>query len=116
MTEALFRLGNTQWWVLVDTEKEQILETYNKPQAQATLKAIDAQLATHPDPSQMEQDMQSLVWLVNNYQGATKEHKDRVKALIADMWQAYQDEPQILERAELRARRDQLAKLIKEMV
>jgi hypothetical protein len=116
MAEQLFRLGNTQWWVLVDTVKEHIIQPYNKPQTQNTLAAIESQLATYPDPDQMQQDLQSLYWLVDNFTGATQERKDRVKQLIRDMWQSHEGSYVLMQLAELRAKHDHLTKLLAEMV
>ena len=115
MTDKIFQIGNTNWYVLVDIEKEEILDKYHKPQLEATIAAIQEQLASYPDPSTAEEDMQALIWLVDNFTGASKERKDRVKALIRDMWNAYQDEPNILGAAELRARLEKLQNYLAQM-
>ena len=115
MTERLFRVGETSWYVLVDIEKQEILDQYEKSATQATADQIESQLADYPDPSVIEEDIQALIWLVNNFEGVTQERKDRVKALIQSMYLAYQDEPELLERAELRARLDKLQSLLAQM-
>jgi ADP-glucose pyrophosphorylase len=115
MTEKLFRVGTTSWYILVDMDKQEILSQHEKSQAQATIAQIESQLAEYPDPSQIESDVQSIIWLINKFDGATKEQKDRVKALVQDMYLAYQNEPELLERAELRARLDKLNKLLAQM-
>ena len=112
----LFRVGDTTWYVLVDVEKKVIVAQYEKSATQATATQIQSQLANYPDPTQIETDVQSLIWLVNNYAGASAAQKTRVKQLIADMYQAYQGEPLLVERATLRARLDELNKLLAEMV
>ena len=112
----LFRVGETSWWIMVDTAKQEIISQHEKSATQATATQIESQLASYPDPKQIETDVQSLIWLVNNYAGATLAQKTRVKQLIADMYQAYQGEPLLVERATLRARLDELNKLLAEMV
>jgi len=115
MTQQLFRLGSTQWFVLVDTTKEQIIETYNKQQTAATIAAIQKQLEAYPQPAQIEQDLADVLTLIDNYPGATNERKARVTDLVNAMYQAYQTDAQFLENAKLRARLAQLIKLYGEM-
>ena len=116
MSDQLFRLGTTQWWIQVDVQNERILDQFNKPQLTATIAAIQNQLASYPDPSVAEQDLIDVLMLVDNFTGATKERKDRVKKLLRDMWEAYQQDPQMLNRAELAARLERDQTLLAKMV
>ena len=116
MSEILFRLGNTQWWVQVDTVQERIIQPYNKVQTQNTLATIESQHSDYPDPDQLEQDVQSLLWLVDNFTGASQDCKDRVKQRIYNMWEAFQGSYQLIQSTELRVRRDKLIQLLAEMV
>lgn len=116
MTEQLFQIGNTQFWALADTVAETILETYKRSQVEADIQAIQNTLANYPDPTVMQQDLQDVIWLVDSFAGATQERKDRVKAMLQNMWEAYQDEPLLFEQAELRNRLERLQQLLARMV
>jgi pyruvate-formate lyase len=115
MAEQLFRLGSTSWFVLVDTTKEQILETFNKAQTAATIAAITAQLESYPEPTQAEKDVKDILWLIDNFTAADPARKDRVKALVQAMYQSYQEDPQFLDAVQLRLRLEKLTKLYGEM-
>ena len=115
MAEKLYRVGDTDWYILVDTDTKQIIGQYNKSQTQATVDQIELQIAEYPDPSIVEDDIQALITLVNNYAGATAERKARVLGLLNDMYFAYQGEPVMLERAELRARLEKLNAILAQM-
>lgn len=116
MTEQLFQIGNTQFWVLADVEAEKILETYKRSQVIADIQAIQNTLAQYPDPTVMQQDLQDVIWLVDNFAGATKARKDRVKTMLQNMWEAYQDEPLLFEQAELRNKLERLQAILARMV
>jgi len=116
MAEVLLRIADTQFWVLADTVTETILHTYKKSQVEADIAAIQATLQKYPDPAVMEEDLQALIWLVNNYKDATAERKARVIAMLQEMWQAFQDEPKIFDGAALRARLVDLRALLARMV
>jgi hypothetical protein len=111
----LYRVGDTSWYVLVDTAKQEIVSQHEKGQVQATVNQLQTQVDAMPNPSVMEQDLKDLLTLVDNFAGATKERKDRVKKLVSDMWQHYQGEPQLVERAELRSRLDREKALLAQM-
>ena len=112
----LFRVGDTTWYVLVDVEKKQIISQHEKTQVQATADQIASQLVGLPDPSVMEDDLLAVIGLIDA-SAAPQARKDRVKALLRDMWATYQDaDTELVERAELRARLDRLNKLLAEMV
>ena len=49
MTEALFRLGNTQWWILVDIEKEEIIDKYFKPQIEKDILSMEETLKQYAE-------------------------------------------------------------------
>ena len=114
MTQQLFRIGQTEFWVLADTVKETIIEIYKRSQVEADIAAIIQTLEQYPDPSVAEQDFKDVIWLVDNFDGATKERKDRVKKLLCDMWASYEQDPQMVERAELEARLEREQKLLSE--
>lgn len=116
MTQELFRVGQTEWWVLADTVTETIISQHKRSQVEADIAAIKKTLVQYPDPNVAEQDLQDIVWLVDNFKGATEEHKDRVKKLLRDMWAAYEQDPQMMERAELEARLERERQLLARMV
>jgi len=116
MTEALLRLGTTQWFVLVDVEKEEIIDKYFRPQVEKDILAMEETLKQYADPTIMEEDLQALIWLVNNYKDATAKRKERVIAMVQAMWQAYQDEPALYDGAQLRDRLERTKALLGKMV
>lgn len=116
MTEALLRLDKTLWWVLVDVEKEEILDKFYRPQVEKDITAIQNTLALYPDKSVMEEDLQALIWLVDNYKDATPARKERVKAMLKEMWQEYQNEPKLFDASQIRAKLERLQTLLKKMV
>lgn len=116
MAEQLFQIGNTDFWVLVDTVKERIIETYKRSQIEADIKAIQETLKRYPDPDVVQTDLQDLIWLVDNAADAKKTNKDRTKVMLQSMWQAYQDKPEMYEVAELRNKLEQLQTLLTQMV
>lgn len=115
MTEALLRLQDTLWWVLVDVEQETILDKYYRPQVIKDIAAIQATLLTYPSLTVMQEDLQALIWLVDSYTAATAERKVRVKAMLQEMWQAYQDEPKLYDASALRAKLERLQALLAKM-
>jgi len=115
MAEQLFKLGSTNWFVLVDIANEQILETFNKSQTAATISAIQTQLESYPNPSQVENDIKDIFWLIDNFAAADSGRKARVKALVQAMYQSYQGDPHMLTAAQLRVRLEKLTKLYGEM-
>jgi uncharacterized lipoprotein YddW (UPF0748 family) len=116
MAQVLLRIADTQFWVLADTVEERILETYKRSQVEADIAAIENTLASYPDPSVAEQDLKDVIWLVDNFDGATAARKTRVKALLRDMWAAYEQEPVMFEQAQLRSRLENLQQLLAKMV
>ena len=116
MTQQLFRIGQTEFWVLADTVKETIIEIYKRSQVEADIAAIIQTLEQYPDPSVAEQDLRDVIWLVDTFDGATKERKDRVKKLLRDMWASYEQDPRMVERAELAARLEREQELLARMV
>lgn len=116
MTQALIRLQGTLWWVLVEVELEQIVAQYHRPRVEADIAAIETTLLQYPSMTTMEEDLAAIIWLVQNYDGATQERKDRVIAMVNDMWQSYQGDSQMLEAAQLRARLLDLQTLLAQMV
>lgn len=116
MTQALLRLGTTLWWVLVDVENEEIIDKYHRPDVIADIASIQNTLKLYPSPTVMDEDLQALIWLVNNYAGATAERKARVNAMLQEMWQAYQDEPKLYDAAQLRDKLARLQTLLAQMV
>jgi hypothetical protein len=116
MTQALLRLGTTLWWVLVDTEAETIIDKYHRPQVAADIAAIQNTLASYPSETTMENDLQAVISLVNNYAGATAERKARVVAMLNEMWQAYQKESKLFDAAQLREKLARLQGLLAQMV
>ena len=115
MAQVLLRIADTQFWVLADTVEERILETYKRSQVEADIAAIENTLASYPDPSVAEEDLAGVISLVNAAP-VTQARKDRVKALLADMWAAYEQEPIMFEQAQLRARLESLQTLLAKMV
>jgi hypothetical protein len=107
MAEQLFRLGTTQWWVLVDTDREQIVDQFNKPQLAAIITALETTIAAQPDLSQMQQDYADLVALVKA-QNIPQARKDRVLQLLADMYISLEQSPIIVDMLQIR---DRLARL-----
>lgn len=116
MAEVLLRIADTQFWVLADTVTETILQVYKKSQVEADILAIQKTLLSYPDETVMEQDVQSIIYLIKNYQGATQEQKDRVIALVKAMWTAYQQDPLMFDAAQLRDKLERLQDLLARMV
>ncbi|MBW6465653.1 MAG: hypothetical protein K0B06_04030 [Brevefilum sp.] len=114
MPEQIFRLGNTLWWVLVDTDHERILDQFNKPQLAATIAALETTVASHPDLTVLQQDYADLVALVKA-QNITKGRKDRVLQLLDNMYLALSDSPVILDLVQVRERLTRLKALYKQM-
>lgn len=100
----------------MDVEQERILEQYYRPQVEADIAAINHTLLDYPSMTVMEEDLAAVIWLVNNYAGATQERKDRVTAMLNAMWLSYQNDPQLFEAAQLRARLENLQTLLAQMV
>lgn len=116
MTQALLRLEGTLWWVKVDVEQEKILGQYYRPSVEADIAAIQATLLQYPSLSVLQEDLEALIWLVNNYEAATAERKARVIAMLNEMWTAYEQEPKLFEAAQLRARLVEMQTLLAKMV
>jgi hypothetical protein len=114
MAQQLFRLGTTQWWVLVDTTLEKILDQYNKPQLAATISALETTIASQPDLSQMQQDYADLVALVKA-QNIPQDRKDRVIQLLNDMFVSYSGSPFIVDMVQIRERLARLKLLYNQM-
>jgi hypothetical protein len=115
MTEKLFRLGTTQWWVLVDTDREQIVDQFNKPQLSATITALETTIAAQPNLTQMQQDYADLVNLVKA-QNIPKDRKDRVIAMLYAMYDSLSQSQPIREAIERLDRLEDLKKRLAEMV
>ena len=114
MSEQLFRLGNTQWWVLVDTDREQILDQFNKPQLAATIAALETTIAAQPDLTQIAQDYADVVNLVKA-QSIPKDRKDRVVELLGNMYISHEQSPIIVDLVKTRARLSLLKTLLSQM-
>ena len=114
MSEQLFRLGNTQWWVLVDTDREQILDQFIKPQLSATITALETTIAAQPDLTQMQQDYADLVALVKA-QNITQARKDRVIQLLDAMYISFSQSPIIVDMVQIRDRLARLKVLLSQM-
>jgi hypothetical protein len=114
MPEQNFRLGNTLWWVLVDTDRERILDQFNKPQLAATITALETTVASQPDLTQFQQDYADLVKLVKA-QNITPDRKDRVLQLLDNMYLALSDSPVILDNIQIRERLTRLKALYSQM-
>lgn len=116
MTEALLRLGSTQWFVLVDVEKEEIIDKYYRPQVEKDIVAMENTLKSYPDPTVAESDLQAVISLVNKHKDVNAERKARVINMIQDMWQAYQNKPEHYAGAQLRERLERTKALLGKMV
>ena len=114
MTQQLFRIGQTEFWVLADTVEERIIETYKRSQVEADIAAIIKTLEQYPEPSVAVADLKDVL-LLADASSATAARKARVKKLIRDMWASYEQDPQMVERAELAARLEREQKLLSEM-
>ena len=114
MAHQLFRLGNTQWWILFDPERDLIVEQFHKSTLVKTIKSIQDTLKTKPDPSQVEKDLQDAIRFVSAAD-ADQAVKQRVNRLIEDMFTAYQGVPDILDTVRLRERLSRLQALLAEM-
>ena len=107
MSEQLFRLGNTQWWILVDVQNERILDQFNKPQLAATIAALENTVASQPSFTQMQQDYADVVNLVKS-QNIPKDRKDRIVNLLVNMYISHENSPLIID---LVLTRERLSKL-----
>jgi len=114
MPEQLFRLGNTQWWVLVDVQNERILDQFNKPQLAATIAALETTTAAQPSFSQMQQDYADVVNLVKA-QSIPKDRKDRVLQLLGAMYASHEQSPIIVDMVQVRDRLSRLKALLNQM-
>lgn len=114
MSEQLFRLGNTQWWVLVDVQNERILDQFNKPQLAATIAALETTTAAQPSFTQMQQDYADLVNLVKA-QSIPKDRKERVLQLMWAMYTTYEQSPIIIDMLQIRERLSRLKALLNQM-
>ena len=114
MPEQLFRLGNTQWWVLVDVQNERILDQFNKSQLAATIAALETTTAAQPSFTQMQQDYADLVNLVKA-QSIPKDRKDRVVELLGAMYVSHEQSPIIVDVVRIRARLSHLTTLLNQM-
>lgn len=114
MAEQLFRLGNTQWWVLVDTDLEKIVDQFNKPQLAATIKALENTIAGQPNLTEMQQDYADLVSLVKT-QNIPKARKDRVLLMLDNMFIAYEHSPTVIDIIQIRNRLSHLKSFLNQM-
>ena len=103
MAQQLFRLGTTQWWVLVDTTLEQIIDKYHKPQLAATIDPLVETIASQPSLTLMQQDYADLVALVKA-QNIPQVRKDRVVELLGNMYISYEQSPIIVDMVQIRER------------
>lgn len=107
---TLTRLPGSKWWIETDETSFEIVGTYNKAQITADIQAINATLASLPDPSQEATDVSAVLNQINRTDW-TAVRKARIKDLVNTMYQAYQGEPQSLEISRLITKRDALIAL-----
>ncbi len=114
MSKQLYRVGDTEWWILVDTEKKSILEQFHKPQVEADINAIKETLDSRPDLTEQEQDLKDIMGLIDAT-SITQTRKDRAKQMLRDMWEAYQDSSEVTETIELANRLERLEGILDNM-
>ena len=111
----LYRVEGTDWYILVDEAKRDIIDKYHKPQVDADIKSIDETLKQYPSPSAEQTTLNNIIYVIDAFTGATKAQKDAAKALLSRMWQAYENDRSMMDAAELLAKRARLVALLVEM-
>lgn len=107
---TLTRLPGSKWWIETDETTFEIIGTYNKAQILADIAAIRATLLTYPVATQAATDVSAILnWITNN--AWAQDRKDRATAMVNQMYQDYQGDPQNMEAANLNARLDALIAL-----
>jgi hypothetical protein len=114
MSDQLFRLGTTQWWVLVDVQNERIVDQFNKPQLAATIQGLEAAIAAQPSFSDMQQDYADLIALVKA-QNIPNARKERVLALLGSMYASLEQTPIVADMLQMRERLSRLQSLYSQM-
>jgi len=112
---TLTRLPGSKWWIETDDVTLEIIGTYNKAAINADIQAINATLASLPDPAREATDVQGILNRVSTASW-TPERIARVTELVNAMYAAYQGDPRSLEVAQLIAKRDTLVALRERLV
>ena len=111
----LFQIGDTTYYALVDVDKKAIVQTYEKAQVEADIVSIDETLKLYPSPTAEQTPLNNIIYVIDQFTGATKAQKTAAKALLSRMWQAYENDQSMMDAAELLAKRARLAALLAEM-
>ena len=112
--EQLYRVGDTDWWILVNTEEKSILEKYHKPQVKADIASIIQTLSAYPNPTEQEEDLKGIVYLIDKA-AITVARKNRAKKMLEDMWMAYEGKNTQIEAAQLRNKLEYLQGILIKM-
>ena len=110
----LFRVGDTTWWIMVDTAKQEIISQHEKKQTEATIAALEATIAAQPSLTVMQQDFTDLVNIVQA-QNIPKARKDRVVAMLYAMYDSHAQSQSIRDAIEQRDRLVELKALLAQM-
>ena len=115
MTEQLFRVGATEWWILVDVEKKAILSQHEKPQVEATIAILEKQLAEMANPTTDEYAYGVIQALVAASK-LTAGEKAYGKSLLERMWQSFSSDTTMTDVLAMKARLDAEKQLLAKMV
>ena len=115
MTEQLFRVGTTEWWIVADTVKETIISQHKKSDVEATIAILEQQLAEMPNPSTDEYAYGVIQQLVAN-SGLTAGEKAYGKDLLERMWQSFSSDTTMSDVLAMKARLDAEKQLLAKMV
>jgi threonine synthase len=117
MSEVLGKIiiEGRDYWALIDTSKRQIIQQIDPVQMAADIKSIDETLKQYPSPAVEQTTLNNIIYVIDQFTGATKAQKDAAKALLVRMWQAYENDSTMMDAAELLAKRARLVALLAEM-
>lgn len=111
-----YLIPGSKWWIETDETSFEIVGTYNKAQITADIQAINATLATMPDPAQEATDVQGILNRVSTASWTPERITARVTELVNAIYAAYQGDPRSVEVAQLIAKRDTLVVLRERLV
>jgi len=106
----LTRLPGSKWWIETDDLTFEIIGEYNKAVINADIDSINFTLERYPDPTQDALDVAAILNIISKTDW-TVVRKARVSELANKMYQAYQGGPEVMESANLIAKRDELIAL-----
>lgn len=114
MAQQLFRIGQTEFWVLADTVEEKIIETYKRSQVEADIAAITNTLANYPNPSTDEYAYGKIRGLLDSSKFTAGE-KAYGKDLLERMWQSFSSDSTMIDVINLELRLKNLQSLLVQM-